>query len=387
MQFKMVSTGDLHFGNLRIDSIAMYEKLREYFYPAATEAHLVTIGGDIYDQLITVGSKAHVAACKFIKDLFLISSKYGTEIRIMHGTYTHDRNQLSVFKALALPNTRFRIVNNIDCETIKGFHHRSGYLNMDLRVGYLPDNLTYKDSKEAVNHLKKVMQVSGMSKVDVLIGHGTFEHVIPPGSGHNPPCLYTYSQFADLVTGPIVMSHIHTPSRYRNVYYCGSFERMAHGEEENKGYYRFTYDGQSWSAVFKPNTKAVKFISIKPAENLDVAAAVKYFVDQTEKIFGSDTGYVRVVHPSSEVRAACSKMCFKRFPDLICTTKATPKKGEDIQLSPEFTPGAYEDVKITRVNLAEHVYDFLVKQHGANIDKNKIVNEIESILEEFDTEV
>lgn len=375
MQFKMVSTGDLHFGNLRVDSNHLYEELSKEFYSEATTAHLVTIGGDIYDQLVTVGSRAHAAACKFIKGLFDISDKYGTVIRIMHGTYSHDRDQLSVFSALATNMTKYRIINTIDSEVID-----FKQLGLKLRVGYIPDNLAYKESQDAVDHLKKVMQVSGIDKLDVLIGHGTFDHVIPAGSGHKPPYLYSIPQFKNIVEGVIVMSHIHTPSHKDNVYYCGSFERLAHGEEELKGFYTFVFDGK-WTGKFIPNRNAVKFISVKPPEELSAYGASSYFKDEVMKKFPIPKGYVRLIHNDPEVRSLCHKICSEEFPDLVFSSKSVLKNNATVEITmPSATQ--FKKLSLNKNNIATYVCEFLQNERNLHIDVTGITDIIRSFVGE-----
>lgn len=381
---KTVNLGDLHFGNPRIDANAEYLKLRKFVYPELKDAHLVQVTGDIYDQLLTVNSKAHRFASMFVSDLFNISAKTGMQVRILHGTYTHDRDQLSIFETLAVPKARFKIVNAIECEEITDLRCGMEELNMKLRVAYLPDNLPYKRSEEAVEHLKRVMTVLGWTQVDMIVGHGTFSHVIPPDSGHRPPCLYTIEQFQSIVpNGPIIMGHIHTAGRKRNVYYCGSFERMSHGEEESKGFYVFTRDAagkEGWRSRFIENTLATLFISITPVGE-DIPSLTNSFITQVDEKFPTRKGHVRVLHNSPEVRSLLHKVCAQQFPDLIYSSKSTGEKEITSMKVDEITLDIFDDVKPDVHNLGDLVYQYLEEKNAVdNIPKELIVEKTKALL-------
>lgn len=378
---KIVAVSDLHFGNPRINAENLYKKLRKFLYPELEDTHLIFICGDIYDQLLTVNSKSHRYASQFISDLFAISAKTGMQVRILHGTFTHDRDQLSVFETLSIPKARFKIINNIECEEINEFWSSKGQINQSIKVAYLPDNLPYKKSDEAIQHLSRVMTCLGWLHVDVLVGHGTFEHVIPPESGHKPSCLYKVEQFNRIVpNGPIIMGHIHTPGRKWNVYYCGSFERMSHGEEETKGFYTFKKTSDTWSSKFIENTAAIPFISYTPEGN-DGAQIVNNFLKFINDNFPDKTGFVRVLHHNPEIRSLLHKACTQNFPDIGFSSKSTGEKETSIKVD-EITLDIFDDIKPSAQNLGELVYQFLDEQNiTANIPKDVIVGKVNSLLE------
>lgn len=383
--FKMVSVADLHFGNPRVGAEQLYLKLRKFVYPELKEAHLITVNGDIYDQLLTVGSKAHRFASQFIADLFTISARTGMQVRILHGTFTHDRDQLSVFETLAVPGARFKIINNIECEEIGEFRSGMEELTMKLRVAYLPDNLPYKRSEEAIDHLKRVMTVVGYNSVDMVVGHGAFEHTMPADSQHKPPCLYTLDQFDRLVDhGPIVMGHIHTPGRKRNCYYCGSFDRMAHGEEEDKGFYIFTREDRevnSWRSKFVVNTLSMPFVTILP-EGEDIPSITNHFLKQVDEKFPIRRGYLRVMHKDPEVRALLHKVSATNFPEISFSSKSTGEREVTAIKVDEITLDIFDDVKPDIHNLGNLVFQFLDENGATNgIPKDVIVAKTHELMD------
>ena len=381
---KIVATGDWHLGSPRLISETFYQELKKVLYPELKDAHLLILTGDIYDQLLTVSSKAHKYAARILKDLLVFSARSGLQIRLLHGTYSHDRDQLDVFKALEVPGSRFSIVKEIFCEEIQGFKNGFSEPDVKLRVGYLPDNLSYKNSSDAVEHLKRSMTILGWTSLDLLVCHGSFEHVIPPDSGHTPPCLYSLEQFENIVHGPLIMGHIHTPGRFRNAYYCGSFERLSHGEEEDKGFYVFTREVQSansWRARFVKNPFATPFITIQPHGD-DIPAITQNYVDQVDEKFPTRRGYVRVLHSNPEVRAILHKVTSTNFPEISYSSKSTGDR-ENISLQiTDISLETFDDVRPNKNNLGGLVYQFLEEhQLTGNIPRETILDYVEKLFE------
>ena len=386
---KFVCIGDLHFGHPRLSAESTYKKLRACLYPELENAHAIFVVGDLYDQLLTVNSKAHKYASMFIRDLFRISMDTGMQVRLLHGTFTHDRDQLSIFSTFSAPKVRYKIINSIYVEEIKDFQVRDEIIETSIRVGYLPDNLPYKYASDAIEQLRTTMTVAGYAQLDLIIGHGAFEHVIPDVN-HKPACLYTIRQFDNIVRGPIVFGHIHTPGHTENMYYCGSFERMAHGEEEDKGFYVFTADirekdiNERWKARFVRNRFTIPFLSIQPEITSDIPKITNDFIAKVEELFPDGKGFVRVLHPSAEVRTILHRICSQKFPELIYSSKAigetevTQMKIEDIQLD------ILDDVKPNIHNLGDLVYQYLEEhQLTGEHTKEQIVQATNNICAEL----
>lgn len=380
---KIVAAGDFHFGNPKINAEALYMKLKKYFYPELMDAELCFLTGDIYDQLLTVNSKAYKYAALFILDLMKISSDTGMQIRVLHGTYTHDRDQLSVFNIFKYPNSRIKIINEITAEEISDIRCGMDEIHQNIRVAYLPDNLPYKESSDAIAHLERNLTVLGWQSVDLLIGHGSFSHVIPADSSHRPPCLYSAEQFEHIVHGPIVMGHIHTSGRYRNIIYCGSYDRMAHNEEEPKGFYVVTKDingNTGWKNRFVKNEEATLFISIQP-EGSDQGLIARDFLNKMSEKFPDEVGNVRVLHESPEVRSLLHRVCSNNYPNVIYTSKSIGEKSVNKLQVSEIGLDIFDDVKPDIHNLGNLVWKFLEDRHLTEVIKEeRIVNLVKELI-------
>ena len=379
-EIKIVSTADWHLGNPRIAVEPFYNKLRRFLYPELEKAHVLFIVGDLYDQLLTVNSKAHRFASIIMRELLSISARTGLQIRLLHGTYTHDRDQLSIFETLVYPGARLKVIDQISAEEMTDFKSTEGKVDGSLRVLYIPDNLPYKQSNDALDQCKEVLTCLGWSSVDVVVGHGTFEHVIPPDSGHKPPCLYRTDQFNEInPNGPIIMGHIHTPGKNGRVHYCGSFERMSHGEEENKGFYTL---GKSdiWRSKFIVNSLATPFISIAPTGS-DASEVTEDFLSKMDDKFPIKKGHVRVIHPDPEIRSLLHKVCAQQFPEITYSSKSSGTKEVTALKMDEITLDVFEDVKPDIHNLGKLVFYYLEENKLlGGISEEDIIKKTEALL-------
>lgn len=381
-KLKIVSIGDLHFGNPRIDAREMYDKLRKFFYPQLESAHLVTVDGDIYDQLLTVNSKSYAYATMFIGDLFRLSDRTGCQIRLLHGTYSHDRDQLEIFHSLATAKTRYKIISSIYSEVITDFKSGESCLGdeFSLRVGYIPDNLPYRSVVDVLKHLKRTM--TSCDNLDVLIGHGTFAHTLPKNVPL-PPITFTDDTFSQLVTGIVIMGHIHVHSKHNNIYYCGSFDRMSHNEEERKGFYSFEYDKHAWTGKFHVNTDATPFMSLNFTET-DVNLVTRQFIDIVKKSIGADTrGYVRIIHPDPTIRAILLKVSLQQFPHILAVSRAPKDVEHKILKISDINLDLTDDVKPSKDNLGELVFQFLQEKNLlGKFTREQIITATNDILPE-----
>lgn len=382
-KIKIVAIGDLHFGNPRINSEIMYNHLKSYLYPELEDAQVLLITGDTYDQLTTVTSSANRYALKFIKDIFLISAATGLQVRILHGTYSHDRDQISIFENLKVKHAKYKIINELSGDVLSDFNNGA---TEQLKILYIPDNLQFKTSEEVVTQIKKLYQCYHWKTADLVLGHGTFMHALPVSSEHAPACTYTIEQFKPLVStdGIVIMGHIHTPSHRANVYYCGSFERMAHNEEEAKGFYTFTRDfGQSstWEAKFIKNSDTTLFKTITPQGDTP-EKLVKDFIRQVKETFQGKPGYVRAVYTEPEMRGIYQRICASQFSGLIFSGKNTAEEKDNGIKLEDITLDVFTDVAPNVNNLGELVYQYLDTNNKLdNLPKDIIIDYVNKMIQ------
>ena len=177
------------------------------------------------------------------------------------------------------------------------------------------------------------------------------------------------------------MGHIHRPSHRANVYYCGSFDRMVHGEEEPKGFYTFTYTDK-WVSKFIVNNDSNKFITIEPKGDT-IDDRLHDLLDKMQQVFPDRRGYVRVLYTNPEDRGIYHRVAVQTYPDIIFSGKRIGDAADNTLDLAELDIDVFADVKLNANNLGELVYDFLVEHNKADgITKPSVLNCIQNLLTE-----
>ena len=237
---KVAVLADLHIGAL--PSNILRDELSIFFdYLDKNEPEMIVIAGDLLDHKLSFNSEDAKLAMQFVEKLI----SYDSIVRIIKGTKNHDLNQLNNFIHLEeRTDIDFKVINKVQEEQI-GLH----------KFLYVPE--------EYMENYQMYYQSFIMNHYDMIFGHGTFSHVgfvshtqETEKAIKEAPVFTTDFFDAD----KICFGHIHTPSVYKNVYYCGSFSRWCYGEEDAKGFRVFNLDtGEDY---FIENTKARKFVTV-----------------------------------------------------------------------------------------------------------------------------
>lgn len=327
-QLNWAAIADLHFGEHKLPPDTLYLNLVEYLYPKLEGMDILFIPGDLFDSQLTLTHLGSYYAMMFISDMVYHSERTGMKIRIVDGTYSHDRNQSKFIKSFTkhAHKCNCRIITEIEVETIK---LEKGVA--PLRVVYLPDSLPYGHSNQVIDRIMELFQQVGWTTADVLLGHGSFAHALPEVA--RTATTYSAEQFDGLIDGPIIMGHIHVPSRHGKVMYTGSFERLAHGEEGKKGFLTGTMDWQrKWSYKFVENKKAIKFITLS-LHTEDHDEVVQEFRSLIIQKFPTLQGHVRVLHADATIRSLLHQICNAEFPKIRYTSKTSEALKEEREIA------------------------------------------------------
>ena len=220
-----VHIADLHFG--AFDPKTQYEILREQFLipiSSINKIDIISIDGDIFDHKVMSNSDAAMYASIFIDELVKMAREKNATLVILHGTYSHDFDQLKLFyHYLEDKSVDIRIITSIKFEEIKG-----------ARILCIPelygvDESVYQD----------VFHHSGW--YDEAFIHGTFKGAVfgdNVGNGR----LLTPEDFSHC-RGVAISGHVHKSGCFNGFYYyCGCPYRWKFGEEEDKGFLLLTHD-------------------------------------------------------------------------------------------------------------------------------------------------
>ena len=224
-----IHIADIHFGV--IDPKVQYEILKEQFLYKISQIHfdILSINGDLFDHKFQANSDSILYAELFVGDCVALCKQRNATLVIIHGTSSHDSNQLKLFyHYLADPTIDIRIVENTKFEDIKG-----------KRILCIPE-----EYNKGANYYNHFLYYSGT--YDGVYMHGTLKgsifgaNEVDLKTKKNP--VFDINCFCNC-TGPIISGHVHVPGCFEgHMYYTGSPIRWKFGEEQEKGFIILLHD-------------------------------------------------------------------------------------------------------------------------------------------------
>ena len=220
-----VHIADLHFG--AFDPRKQYEILKEQFLNKIAmipKLDIIVVDGDIFDHKVMSNSDASMYACIFINDLVEITRVHNATLVLLHGTYSHDFDQLKLFYHYMDDKTvDVRIITEIKFEMIKG-----------ARILCIPELYGVDESIYSQFFFN-----SGW--YDAAFIHGTFKGSVY-GDNVGNGRLLTPNDFI-YCKGVAISGHVHKSGVFNGFYYyCGCPYRCKFGEEEDKGFLLLSHD-------------------------------------------------------------------------------------------------------------------------------------------------
>lgn len=250
-EIKKLFISDIHFGKKGIRPIDdMLEKLFLSNNDSFVKLDYIILSGDYFDCLLDLNSKYAKAG---IESLFMIGGfceRHNIKLRILEGTPSHDRRQISTFNTLIprlLPNLDYKYIDDIEV-----------VVETDHTCLYIPDEIrsTVIDS---YNEILEIMKSEKINMFDSCVMHGAFNHSLGFG---DETTLWNEEKMLGIVKGYIVCGHIHTHQTFSRIITPGSFTRLSHGQEEPKGVI-YTIEGEVPIIKFIENKEANTFNTYK----------------------------------------------------------------------------------------------------------------------------
>lgn len=362
----LLAISDVHIGCPRINPKLLHERLIKFLYPQITsDIKILFICGDFFDTALSLSAAAAFEALKIIDELKKLCRSVGCDLRILRGTFTHDRRQPAHFINGEDPDdTSVRMYENMAVE----YHAKTG-----LTILYLPDNIP---SKDIYKDIRELLDSHNLDKVDILINHGYFEHMLPPNIPAPHGCL-TQEKISKFVKGCVLNGHVHLTSIYKNVISVGSFERMVHGEESPKGFYRIDIDNDAYRFQFIENKEANKFITynLRPFDQNEEAIGVfsRAFEELVSTLRPDEEVHIRFISDEQGIVDTCTQIAKSLLPG-VTVDKAQVVKREQIL---ENIPMELSELPvITPLNLEELLMPIL-NQKDPNISSQTVHNILE----------
>lgn len=365
IQPRILSTGDWHLGHHRVPTLDTISDIRKHLLPKISTCDILVIAGDIFDGKISFNDDNASAIIKLFSDIIRLCYEYNVIFRILRGTFSHDLNQNTMIKRLhkeLMIPLNFKLIESLTIEHIDRF-------NVDIL--YMPDNLPYSTKSDVFDAVKKLLVVNNLSAVDTVIAHAEFDHMNFGFVNHNA---YSVSDFDTICKGLILSGHIHKPNVYRNVIYTGSINRLAHNEEEHKGFWMV----QGVKSTFIPNPDATRFITIDYRDETDFNVVLVKHIESLKQFSTERLGFLRLLTSDSNIKQAIIRYHNANHPNIRLSFKSTlANKASSKYLSDKLKNKKIEVLEVPSVkNIANIVYnDLMIRGITLNIDSiEKIIN-------------
>lgn len=359
---------DIHLGHNVNPAGRIIDNLKKLLNKYETiHLDIIFIAGDLFDKLVDNTMSENKDIQLWIFWLLCYCERKKTRLRVLEGTRSHDRGQSGQFETI------YKISRtSIDYKYIP-YLYIEYMSDLDIHILYVPDewhentSVTYKQALE-------LMKKQNIEKVDLAIMHGQFHYQLRTNIQSIPK--HREEDYLSIVRYYIHIGHVHTYSQFNRIVAQGSFDRLAHGEEEPKGmvYAIIRKDG-SFEHHFIENKEAMVFKTIKVTE------------ESLEKLLIYLDKRINKLPINSSVRLVAKKdsLAYKIFSDLEAryglyrlTKKTTEQTNTESYIS-YIDNTEYQVFSITRENIAGLIRDEVVK--SATMTQSHI-DRMEEILTE-----
>ena len=256
MNYLVIS--DIHLGHRRTPTSHIVESLIDNLLTEENKKlDVFFIAGDLFDRLLDFNSQDVYCIIDFIHRLLSFCYDNDILLRILEGTPSHDWKQSYVLvkmNELRKNKCNLKYFSVLDIEYIDKY---------DKYILYIPDEWC-KDHDSLELQIKSKLSLYNISSVDIGILHGQFKYQIK----HLGYTGFHFKEeyFLGIVKGYIHVGHYHIHTKLDRILANGSLERLAHGEEDPKGYIRVIDDRYT----FIENVRAYKYVTINATKNISI---------------------------------------------------------------------------------------------------------------------
>lgn len=267
---KYIVTSDIHLGHSKTPTKHIIHSFKNTILTHSnSDIDILFISGDLFDKLLDLNSKEVQYIIEFFNYLLNYCLQHDILLRVLEGTPGHDWQQSNLLVKLndiRQHKCNLKYFKALDIEHID---------RVDKYVLYIPDEWTNTHS-ELEAQIKQKLNEHNITNVDIAILHGQFKYQLvgKKYSGFH----FEEQYFLNLVKGYIHVGHYHIYSFLDRIIANGSLERLAHGEESDKGYVR-VHDN---SYTFMPNefSYTYKTLNITPSITIEKLDRLIYKYDK-----------------------------------------------------------------------------------------------------------
>jgi hypothetical protein len=327
-QLRITSISDIHLLHKNNKTQFIINNLNKYLCndELLSKTDLLIFAGDVFDGPVAFSNEDIGLINIWVAKLLHKCKRYNVCVRVLEGTPSHDMGQSRIFANIN--QILFKGQQSVDLQYVKTLSVE--YIErFGINVLYVPDELNH-DNHDTYIAVKQLLNTKGLDRVDFAIMHGQFEYqladVVKKHVKHDS------ALYLEIVKYLIFVGHIHKYSNMERIYSHGSFDRLAHNEEEAKGFI--------YATVFKDGNYTCEFIENKTAR---IYKTVKCHSDDTsinmkriDKVASKlpDESFIRIMADQTNPIMSANETLKQRWPNLNWSfTKAKENNKRDLAAS------------------------------------------------------
>lgn len=260
---------DVHVGHRRTPTWFILENLNKYITNVKfmLEIDALFVTGDFFDRLLNLPTDDVDDIKEWVINLLRLSKKCNTPIRVLEGTPSHDWKQSAL-----IPKENERHGINADVMFVDTLDIIKDDA-LGITIGYVPDEIR-ENCEQTTVEFKEIMATKGYDQVDVILMHGMFEFQIPKAAA-KVISAFKEDEWTSLARIGIFIGHDHRHKTKYNIVIPGSWDRLAHNEEDLKGGLLVDYRDGITEVYHLINRDAMRYITIRGLEMTDVEVIAK----------------------------------------------------------------------------------------------------------------
>jgi hypothetical protein len=265
-----LTLSDIHLGHNNNPTDNITNNIISYFTKYKNiliELDILYIAGDLFDRLLTASSNEYKKSIFILTFIAKFCKSHNIKLRILEGTPSHDWKQMDAFHITVkelVPDVDFKYISTLSIELME---------DLGISVLYIPDEWRHH-SEDVYDDVLACLKEHNLAAVDTIIMHGQFHYQIP---NVILPSSHIESNYTAICKHYISIGHIHSKSVYGKIVAQGSFDRLAHNEEEAKGGMWFSIsDTEDDEFSFLENDNAMVFVTIDCRDILELESLIEF---------------------------------------------------------------------------------------------------------------
>lgn len=366
---------DVHLRHKKTPVKYIIENIKRYIHSViyGESIDCVFIAGDLFDSLINLNSIELTSIISWINTFLTLCAERNTSVRILEGTPSHDWKQSKLFQSIInikdslKEKLDFLYHDDLTIEYVK---------KLGMNVLYIPDEYGLT-SDYTFQQVQNKLKEYGLSKVDLVIMHGLFDfQEINTGSKSISKTIHKSENYLDITNHYIFVGHSHMHIFFKRILVEGSFDRLAHGEEEPKGFILAKLEtnptDDSFYFIENKTAKTYKTIEIKTS---DIGKFKKQIEKEISKL--SKESYIRLLIKNTNPIYTLIDSIVKDYSEFNFTKKVLEDKKAKPKINIEKI--SHDGITINQNTLRGIVKDKISMMTISDAIKEKAIDILDSI--------